>query len=166
MKPIGVCLTQMGKTGLELVNVYPNALPDSLLNELVIKSMPMSAKDGDFTSSTVQDCQFESYIFSIPGKDRKNIASLVAIFENSTYDRNSVRKFFSFTVAEIKKNNLGNTETFSKILPSMYEGLVKGKIKIKISSVVTLEFDFQDKDKKQKKRGEKFVDSLKDELWK
>ena len=83
MKPIGVCLTHMGKKGLELVNVFPDAFPKNVLNEIVLKSMPMSAKEGDFASSTVQDILFESYIFTVPGEDRNNIASLVAIFDDS-----------------------------------------------------------------------------------
>jgi len=156
----------MGKSGLELVKVYPDTLPQSILNEIVLKSMPLSAKNGDFASSTVQGSLIECFIFNVPGIDRNNIASLVAVYDNSKYDRDSVRKFFSFTVAELQKHNLSDTETFSKILPNMYEGLNKGKVKIKISSVVTLEFNFDEDEKKKKDRGEEFLDSLKGDVWK
>jgi len=129
--------------------------------------MPLSAKAGDYASSTVQGYQIECFIFSVPGENRRNIASLIAVYEDANYDRDIVRKFFSFTVAELQRYNLNDTNTFSKILPSMLEGLKKGRVKIKISSVVTLEFNFDDGTKKKEKdRGEEFLDSLKGDVWK
>jgi hypothetical protein len=156
----------MGNRGLELVSSYPNVLPEPILNEIVLKSMPMSAKEGDFSSSTAEGCVFESYIFTVPGEDRNNIASLVAVYDNSNYNRNDIRKFFTFTVTELQKHKLGDTNTFEKILPKMYDGLAKGRVKIKISSIVTLDFDFSYKNQKQKDRGEEFLESLKDDMWK
>jgi len=156
----------MGKTGLELVSSYPDILPQQLLNEIVLKSMPMSAKAGDYTSSTAENIVFESYIFTVPGEARNNIASLVAVFENTEYNRESIRKFFSFTVKELQKHNYADTKTFETILPNMYDGLAKGHVKIRISSVVTLDFDFSYKEKENKKREEEFVDAMKDDLWK
>ncbi|MBN1328149.1 MAG: hypothetical protein JXA54_01635 [Candidatus Heimdallarchaeota archaeon] len=166
MKPISLCLTHMGNKGLELLKIYPDILPENLVNEIVLKSMPLSSKEGDFASSTAQDCVFESYIFTVPGDQRNNIASLVAVFNNSHYNRDNVRKFFSFTVQELKKHNLGDTETFERILPNMFDGLTKGKVKIKISSVVSLDFDFEEEEKKPKDRGEELLDSLKGDMWK
>jgi len=165
MKPISLCLTHMGKTGLELVSAYPDVLPQPILNEIVLKSMPMSAKEGDYSSSTAEGIVFESYIFTVPGEERNNIASLIAVFDNSEYSRTSIRKFFSFTVAELQKNKLGDTNTIEKILPNMFDGLAKGHVKIKISSVVTLDFDFSHKEKKEKDRGEEFLDAIKDDMW-
>ena len=166
MKPISLCLTHMGKTGLELVSTYPDALPQQVINEIVLKSMPLSAKAGDYTSSTVEGCVFEGYIFTIPGEERNNIASIIAVYDNANYNRDSIQKFFTFTVSELKKHRLNDTDTFKKILPNMYEGLSKGKVKIKISSVVTLDFDFTSDEKKEKDRGEEFLDSLKEDMWK
>ena len=166
MKPISMCLTHMGKKGLELVKIYPDTLPKQTINEVVLKSMPMSAKEGDFASSTAEGVIFESYIFSVPGEDRGNIASLVAIYEKPDYNRENLRRFFSFTITELKKNNIADTSTLTDILPNLYEGLAKGKVQIKISSVVTLEFDFDEQDKKPKDRGEKFLEEMQGDLWK
>ncbi|MCF2143899.1 MAG: hypothetical protein K9W42_09380 [Candidatus Heimdallarchaeota archaeon] len=166
MKPTNLCLTSIGKSGLELVTVVPDTIPNNILNEIVLKSMPLSAKAGDFASSTVEGYQIECFIFSVPGEKRQNIASLVAVYDNPNYDRDTVRKFFSFTVTELQRYNMGDTNTFSKILPNMLEGLKKGKVKIKISSVVTLEFNFDDDSKKKKKdRGEEFLESVKGDIW-
>lgn len=166
MKPISLCLTHMGSKGLELVSSYPDTLPQQILDEIVLKSMPMSAKDGDFSSSTAEGCVFESYIFTVPGEDRNNIASLVAVYDNSEYNRNNIRKFFTFTVTELQKHKLGETKMFEQILPKMYEGLAKGRVKIKISSIVTLDFDFSNKEQKEKDRGEEFLESIKEDMWK
>ncbi len=51
--------------------------------------MPMSAKVGDYSSSTAEGVVFESYIFAVPGVKRNNIASLVAVFDTSEYNRQS-----------------------------------------------------------------------------
>jgi hypothetical protein len=156
----------MGKKGLELVTAYPDVLPEPIINEIVLKSMPMSAKEGDYSSSTAEGVIFESYIFAIHGEKRNNIASLIAVFENTSYNRESIRKFFQFTVKELQKHDYADTDTIKTILPNMYEGLERGHIKIKISSVVTIDFDFSYKEKKEKSREEEFVDSLKGDLWK
>jgi hypothetical protein len=141
----------MGQKGLELVKAYPEVLPDEILNQIVIKSMPMGAKEGDFSSSTVEDAIFSGYTFSIPSKSgRDNIASLVAVYDTMKYDSESIRKVFSFTITELKKNNLMDVDTVTKIMPNLYNGLVEGHFKVKISSVVTLEFDMKSKEEKDK----------------
>ena len=83
----------------------------------------------------------------------------------NTIDK-AIRKFFSFTVAELQKHKLGDTNTFEKILPNMFDGLNKGHVKIKISSIVTLDFDFSYKEEEKKDRGEEFLDAMKDDMWK
>ncbi len=166
MKPISLCLIQMGKKGLELVKAHPDVVPESTLNQIVLKSMPMSSKEGDFSSSTADKCVFESYIFSVPGAERNNIATLVAVFEGSDYKREDIRRFFSFTVTELEKNQMVNIEMITKILPHLYEGLSKEKVKIKISSVVTLEFDFTSEKKSEEDPGKEFAASMQDDLWK
>ncbi len=166
MKPISLCLVQMGKNGLELVKVHPKGVPESTLNQIVLKSMPMSSKEGDFSSSTADRCIFESYIFSLPGTDRRNIASLIAIFDGPDYKREDIRKFFLFTITELKKNQIDNIEMITKILPHLYEGLSKKKVKIKISSIVTLDFDFTSEAKDEKDPGQAFTESMQNDLWK
>ena len=117
VKPVSLCLVQMGSKGLELVKAYPNVLPEEILNQIVIKSMPFNAKNGDFASSTVGDTVFSGYIFSVPSEnERDNIASLVAVYNNMNYDSNSIRKVFAFTITELKKNNVADIETLSKII--------------------------------------------------
>ena len=165
MKPISLCLVQMGQKGLELVKSHPDVLPTNVLNQIVIKSMPMSAKDGDFTSSTVGDTVFSGYIFSVPSTvGRDNIASLVAVFNNMKYNSEIIQKVFSFTIDELKKNNLADIGTITKILPNLYTGLADGQLRVKISSVVTLEFDI--KEKKEDDKDIEAIDGFGKDLWK
>ncbi|MFW9923331.1 MAG: hypothetical protein ACFFDW_08615 [Candidatus Thorarchaeota archaeon] len=165
MKPISLCLVQMGQKGLELVKAYPDVLPEHLVNQIVIKSMPMSAKEGDFTSSTADDTVFSGYIFSVPSQTgRDNIASLVAVYNDMKYDSEILRKVFNFTITELKKKNLADIDTVQKILPNLYSGLEEGQFKIKISSVVTLEFDIKGKDEKDK--DQEALNGFGKDLWK
>ena len=165
MKPISLCLVQMGQKGLELVKAYPDVLPEETLNQIVLKSMPMGAKEGDFTSSTAGDTVFSGYIFSIPSKvGRSNIASLVAVYNDMKYDSETIRKVFSYTVTELHQKKLDDVETITKIMPNLYKGITEGQLKIKISSVVTLEFNFQE-EKAKDKNGEAINGFTKD-FWK
>ena len=164
MKPISLCLVQMGSKGLELVKSYPNVLPESVLSQIVVKSMPMSAKEGDFASSTVDNAVFSGYIFSVPSQiGRDNIASLVAVYNDMKYDTEIIRKVFSFTISELKKYNVADIQTVEKILPNLFNGLADKELKIKISSIVTLEFDF--KDKEEKDLDEEAINSFGKEMW-
>ena len=164
MKPISLCLVHMGSKGLELVNAYPKVLPMNVLNEIVTKSMPMGAKEGDFTSNTIGNSAFSGYIFKLPSETgRSNIASLIAVFNDLKYDSNVIKKVFTFTVTELKKNNMIDTETIVKIMPNLFAGLVEGHLKVKVSSVVTLEFDVR---KESKDKDEEALNSFGQDFWK
>ena len=140
-KPVSLCLVHMGKKGLELVRSYPEVIPENELNNIVLKSMPMGSHDGDFTTTTVGDSVISGYIFSVPGDERTNIASLIAVYGSMDYELNIVKKVFTFTINELRKSNAIDTQTLAEILPKLYDGLLKGKLQIKISSVTSLNLE-------------------------
>jgi len=61
-----------------------------------------------------------------------------------------------------------NIKTIEKILPEIYNGMSKGHLKIKISSIVTLEIDFITKEEKESPTNptEEIVSDVQRELWK
>ncbi|MBD3191059.1 MAG: hypothetical protein GF308_10465 [Candidatus Heimdallarchaeota archaeon] len=150
-----------------MVDAYPNVLPKEILTEITVKSMPLSAKDGDFTTNTVSnENAFSGYVFSIPSeKGRDNIASLLAVFESMNYNPNIIRKVFAVTISELRKNNQIDEETLTNILPGLHQGLKKGHIKIKISSVVTIEFEI-DETESDKDPTKEFVSDFSKDMWK
>ena len=165
MKPASLCLIQMGNQGLELVTAYPKAFPDEIMNEVTIKSMPLNAKEGDFTSNTIGNLAISGFVFAIPSNEgRSNIASIVAVFEDMKYNPENIRKVFSYTIFELKKNELISMETLTEILPKLYTGLMKGRLQVKISSVVTLNFAFDDEEEAED--GQQKIDRLKSQMWK
>ncbi|MFW9925020.1 MAG: hypothetical protein ACFFDW_17230 [Candidatus Thorarchaeota archaeon] len=164
MKPQCLCLVNMGPLGLNLVRAYPDILPEEEIRKISIKSMPLGAKEGDFTTNTVDNSVISGYIFSIPSEtERDNIGSLVAVFNSMDYKPKVINQIFAFTITELKKHNLVSTDSISQILPSLYEGIVKGELKIKVSSVVTLEMSFGEDNTDNKK--DKFQ-SFGDDIWK
>ena len=165
IKPICLCLVKLGDKGLEIVKNYPNALPDEVLSQISIKSMPLNAKDGDFISTNINNNYLSGYVFTTPStKGRGGIASLVAIFNTMQYNTEIIKKVFSFTITELRKNDLVSVDVISEILPKLYTGLTNEMLKIKISSVVTLEFDF--KEKQEEKDGKKIlIEDIKKDVW-
>ena len=164
MKPVSLCLVEMGKKGLELVRAYPEVLPEEVLNQIVVKSMPFSARDGDFTSNNVENSVFSGYVFSIPSSQgRANIAALVAVFSNMKYDSEAIKKVFSFTITELKKNDLVAIDTVAKILPSLYKGLIEENLRISISSTISIEFDFKGK---KKDKDQEALNGFRGDVWK
>ncbi|HUT81608.1 MAG TPA: hypothetical protein VMZ29_10450 [Candidatus Bathyarchaeia archaeon] len=166
MKPTSMCLVQMGNKGLELVKSYPDVLPQTIIDEIVVKSMPLGAKDGDFTSNVIsEDNAFSSYVFSIPSTfGRDNIGSLVAVFDNTNYSANDVRKLFSIIISELRNNNAVDITILAEILPTIFKSFGNKNVKIKISSVVTVEIDFTDEEKPMDTK-EKIAKSLSDDMW-
>ena len=164
LKPTSLCLVEMGKNGLELVRSYPKVLSEDELNNITLKSIPMGSNDGDFTTSTVGSNIFSGYIFAIPGEERQNIASLIAVFNSHNYEQKIIRKVFSFTIEELRKNDTIDTQTISDILPKLYDGLVKGKLEIKVSHVATLSLEISS-DEASKEEKDNF-DQLGDDVWK
>jgi DNA polymerase III alpha subunit (gram-positive type) len=167
MKPVALCLVHMGQKGLELVRTYPEVLPKEVLNEITIKSMPLGAKSGDFSSNVVSnDNAFSGYVFQVPSETgRDNIASLVAVFNKTDYNANLIRKVFSITINELQKNKQVKIDTISQILPGLYKGLEKGHIKVKMSSVVTIEIEINDDDQGKDPTVE-LVEDFTREIWK
>lgn len=165
MKPVSLCLVEMGKTGLELVRSYPEVLTTDELNEVIIKSMPMGSNDGDFTTSTAGTNHLAGYIFALPGEERMNVASLVAVFNNDNYEQQVIKKVFSFTVEELRKNDMMDKETVSKILNKIYDGLVQGKLSIKIHSETTLNLEITASNSSKQEEEDSF-DEFGDDVWK
>ena len=170
MKPNSLCLVEMGKRGLEMVTNYPNVLPQEALNEITIKSMPLGAKDGDFTSNVLtNENAFSCYVFAVPAEiGRDNIASLVAVFDNANYNAINVRKIFSLLIQELKKQKAIDIDILSQILPALYKGFDTQKVEIKISSIVTVEISFKNEEEEEqgKQKSPKDVaKSVQDEMW-
>ncbi|MFW9923818.1 MAG: hypothetical protein ACFFDW_11085 [Candidatus Thorarchaeota archaeon] len=167
LKPLSLCLVQMGEKGLELVKSYPDVLPRDIQNEIIIKSMPLGAKDGDFTSTILSDNNaISGYVFSIPIQNsRDNIASIVAVFDDTNYNTNNIRKLFSILVTELKKQNSFSTNILMEILPTLYRSFDTKNMKIKISSIVTVEIDFSDDSSKENKPANA-AKSLTEDMWK
>ena len=162
MKPLSICLVQMGSKGLELVSSHPNVLPKKVLNELAYKSMPMGAKPGEFVSSSVGDLFYSSYIFSLPIEgSRDNIGAIIAVFNDLKYNVEGIRKIFSFLIKELETKTILRLDLMEEILPNLFTGFSKGNIRIKISSVATISIDFQNE-------VEETVDetnAIEDDLW-
>lgn len=165
MKPTSLCLVQMGEKGLELVEAYPKTYSKEVLNQIAIKSMPLNAKEGDFSSATVGPAVLSGYVFSIPATEgRNNIASLVAVFESMKYNPESIRKIFSYIIIELKKNDLVTIDTLKALLPKLYTGISQGQLRIKISSVVTLDFTLEEDEEVNEKK--KSLDDFRNKMWK
>ncbi|MHA1155581.1 MAG: hypothetical protein ACTSQK_05685 [Candidatus Heimdallarchaeota archaeon] len=166
MKPISLCLIQMGKSGLEIVKSYPQVLPDVTLNELTYKSMPMGAKPGDFTSTTIKDVAFSSLIFEIPSTtERNNIGSIVAIFNSAEYNIGGVKKVFSIVVNELQDKRLLQMDTLMGILPELYNGFQKGQFSVEISSIAKIEFKFTDESQDDEVSVTKRAKNVSNDIW-
>ncbi|NHJ48558.1 MAG: hypothetical protein FK733_12305 [Asgard group archaeon] len=163
MKPVSLCLVQMGDKGLELVKSHPQVLPKEVLSEITYKSMPMGAKAGEFATAAVGDLFYSSYIFKLPTEgSRDNIAAIVAVFNNMKYNIEGLRKVFSFIIKELDSKSLLKTDVFEEIMPNLYKGMQSGHIKIKISSIATIDIDFVEEDAKEEKDR---TNDLEDDLW-
>lgn len=162
MKPVCLCLVQMGQKGLELIESYPKVIPDEEMATIALKSMPIGAKEGDFSTNTVGKSVISGYVFRIPAADseRDNIGSLVAVFNDMNYDPLVINKVFSFTIDGLNSYNLISVQNISEILPSLYNGIIKGELKIKVSSITTLEMTVGEN--KEKKNS---FDSFGEDVW-
>lgn len=162
MKPISLCLVQMGEKGLELVNSHPKVLPKEILNQITFKSMPMGAQPGEFSSSSIGDLFYSSYIFALPREGtRDNIAAIIAIFNDMKYNIEGTRKIFSLIIKELESKALLKSEIIEEILPNLYKGMECGQIRIKISSIATISIDFDE----TAKEPEDVTNNIAEDLW-
>ena len=81
-------------------------------------------------------------------------------FNSMDYQPQVIKKVFSFTVTELRKNDAITTEMISELLPKLYDGLVKGQLRIKISSVVTLALEIGEEEVKKDS-----FDEFGDDVW-
>ncbi len=168
MYPVSLCLVTMSRNGLEIVKSFPDViLPKDLISEIIIKSMPLGAKNGDFTTNVLRnEYAISSFVFRVPSqKGRDDIASLVALFDNTDYDSNIIRKIFSITIDELKKNNVLSLDHIVKILPLLYHGIHKKHISIKISSDLTVDIDISKLDAIRSKSEKDKAKTIADEFW-
>ncbi len=69
MKPMSLCLINMGVKGLELIKSFPDVIPSDSMNQLVYKTIPIGSNPGDFATTTFNDLNLSSFIFRIPSAD-------------------------------------------------------------------------------------------------
>lgn len=163
MKPVNLCLVQMGDKGLELVKSHPQVLLKEVLSEITFKSMPMGAKAGKFTSVAIGDLFYSSYIFKLPQEGASdNIAAIVVIFNSMKYNIEGIRKVFSFIIKELDSKSLLKIDIVEEIIPNLYKGMKSGHVKIKISSIATIDIDFVEDDSPVEKD---YTNDLEDDLW-
>ena len=162
MHPISLCLVQMGNKGLELVKSHPNVLPSTLLRELSYKSMPMGAKPGEFSTASIGEYYYSSYVFNISQEgERDNIGALIAVFSSMNYNIEGIKKIFSLIIKELSAKSLLKLEIIEEILPNLYKGFENDHIKIKVSSVATIELDFRSEVPEPKDK----TNGLEEDLW-
>lgn len=163
MKPLSLCLINMGSKGLELVKAFPDVIPADSMNQLMYKTIPMGSNPGDFASTTFNDLNLTSYIFRIPTADqRDNLASLVAVFNTTDYDSQSIKKVFSWITMELEKKDLLTATTLENLLPKLYKGFSKKQFKIEITSTSSISFEFS---QQSKDKNGAAIDNLADDLW-
>ncbi|MCG3226305.1 MAG: hypothetical protein H7645_05240 [Candidatus Heimdallarchaeota archaeon] len=163
MKPMSLCLINMGVKGLELIKSFPDVIPSDSMNQLVYKTIPIGSNPGDFATTTFNDLNLSSFIFRIPSADqRDNLASLVAVFSSSDYDSKTIKQVFSWVVSELDKKDLLNKGTLENILPKLYKGFNKGQFKIEITSTSSISFSFKTESKSENGQA---IDDLADDLW-
>ncbi|MHA1367959.1 MAG: hypothetical protein ACTSP5_16360 [Candidatus Heimdallarchaeota archaeon] len=167
MKPTNLCLVQMGKSGLEVISSYPETLPDEVFNELAYKSMPLSAVPGDFTTSSLNNLTFSSYIFEVPSEvERNNIASIVAVFNSMSYDQQELKKVFSVIVQELKSKDILKMDVIKSILPNLHSGIQDGHFTIEISSSSRIKFDFRTADSiEDQSSTSQRAENVSDDIW-
>ena len=159
MKPLNLCLIQMGIKGLELVKSYPDVLSKEELNKIVFQSIPFGAQDGDFATRTIDNFVICGYIFRIPEIDdkRANIATLTVIYDSMEFQPLFVKNVFSYIVRKLEESNLLSIEIIEDILPKIFDGLAVENFKIKVNPNVTLVYDKNQEEKKSKKSFKKFT---------
>jgi len=154
----------MGKGGLELYKIHPQKLSENILNEIILKSMPMGAKKGDFTTVSLSDGRVISgYLFTTPDKlGRDNIASLIVIFESLKYNAEIIKRNFASMLSTLANYDLVTLELIADLLPIIFDSFSKRKGKIKVNSDVSIDYDFTSLNLSRKK--DKIKDFT-DDIW-
>jgi hypothetical protein len=129
--------------------------------------MPLSAKPGDFASTSVKDLAFSSYVFEIPsaGPERQNIGSLIAVYQSMSYNAHAVKNAFTVVIDQLQTKNFLEIKVLEKILPNLYQGFTKGEFIIEISSVAKIAFKFPSDDEDEDSLSSR-VDNVSNDIWK
>lgn len=163
MKPVSLCLIQMGNKGMEIIESYPKVLPKEVLDQITYKALPLGAQPGEFSTSSIGDLYYSSFAFSIPRSgERDNIGAIIGVFNDMKYNINGLKKVFSFIIKELDNKSLLKTEVIEEILPNLYKGMHMGQIRIKVSSIATISIDFETKE------DEKDIDEtshIEEDIW-
>ena len=144
----------MSKKGLEIAEVVPNILNQEILKEIALKSMPLGAKEGDFTTVTLSDKKiFSGFIFTVPHLlTRDNIASLIVVFESMNYNTGIIQERFTELINSLKKHNVISVEKVNELLPDLFEGIITGKCRLSIKRGLDIDLDFTDLEAKFAKK--------------
>ena len=154
----------MGQKGLEFITTYPNECSPDIQKDILLKSMPLGAKDGDFISAIINlPIVMSSMVFSVPTNEgRDNIASLLVAFDSMHYNSEIIQLNFSKILKSLKKEPNFNIQQLLDIIPKIFNAILdSARIKITTNHTI-IKLDFKDLYEKSKKDK---VSALTKDLW-
>ena len=145
VQPMNICLILKGKSGLDLISVYPTLAKKINLEVILEKCMPPGAVNGDFITEIISnEIAIASYIFSEPiDYTNDNLAAIVAIFNTPHFDSKQVAYTFTNLISELKKAQVYLIESLKGLLPNLLKGLKVGYFSFKTSSQSTIEIKYR-----------------------
>ena len=163
-----VYLAALTKNGPEILSIQPHLdLPEKDLHELAFKSIPMSSKDGDFVSVSLEPYQATCLVNQVPpfkeSQDQRDTFVSFGLLLNENTNpipyRNILRRISSIC----KENSLMTYPMLKEIGTKLFKSMIitqETTFSFEIKKGVSIEFTFSDElEKWLEKNGGKPVDS-------
>ncbi|MHA1270538.1 MAG: hypothetical protein ACTSPY_12170 [Candidatus Helarchaeota archaeon] len=141
-----ICINKMERSGPVILLQYPeNYFKNQDLTEVPLKTIPINAKEGDFTTIIFRnELIIVSYIFTLKEveNERASLYAISATIDDKKINPISFKPIFESIIEQFKACNLIKIDILKKLLPKLFSALSKDESEIKITKSCTIKIEF------------------------
>lgn len=155
-----ILINKMEPSGPEIISSHPpKTFSDEDLREISLKSIPLNAKDGEFSTFLFNEkTVIASYIFTIQKKEnsRPNLYAICGALSPNELNPIHLKPVFASIIDQLKEFKELNTNTIVALTSKIFKTINDGKTEVKITKTTTLKIEIEkselDKIKNHKKK--------------
>ncbi len=163
-----ICINKMLDTGPEIIASYPpDYFSDSEKKEISLKTIPLNAKNGDFTTLAFKDdLVIASYVFTIKENpnSRPDLLAICASIESNNFNPMIFKDMFSSLIQQLKDSQVLTSKTIVALVSNLYRTLSEGKTEIKITKTTTIKVEISSDNLKEIEKAEKKKKKLQEKM--
>ncbi|MBD3190986.1 MAG: hypothetical protein GF308_10100 [Candidatus Heimdallarchaeota archaeon] len=160
-------INKVDAKGISPACTFPDNLTTKIKQEIALKSMPLGAKVGDFTTVIIDDMIFVNYVLNVVIPNNRDTLYSISVCIDEHENPLRIKTVLETIVSELKACNAVTPkvlDTFAKKLYQAFQGTTT-EIKITKNIIISIKsFNAEEEEEEEEKKSD-IESRFEEELW-